>query len=99
MVSCPSGCGQSDVVISGEHVQQLAIHTTEFKDYIYIYIRRVAKNKMAVQKLHEFCEAEKRKIFALWKIIVQGKTLKKILQVSKLHLLHRNEFKQVFLNN
>jgi hypothetical protein len=38
MVSCPSGCGQSDVVISGEHVQQLAIHTTELKDYIYIYI-------------------------------------------------------------
>jgi hypothetical protein len=35
-------------------------------------------NKMAVQKLHEFCEAQKRKIFALRKIIVQGKTLKKI---------------------
>ena len=33
---------------------------------------------MAVQKLHEFCEAEKRKIFALRKKIVQGKTLKKI---------------------
>ena len=43
-----------------------------------LHIRRVAKNKMAVQKLHEFCEAEKRKIFALRKIIVQGKTLKKI---------------------
>ena len=32
---------------------------------------------MAVQKLHEFCEAEKWKIFALRKIIIQGKTLKK----------------------
>ena len=30
---------------------------------------------MAVQKLHEFCEAEKRKIFALRKLIVHGKTL------------------------
>jgi hypothetical protein len=57
---------------------------------ISAHIRRVAKNKMAVQKLHEFCEAEKRKIFALRKIIVQGKTLKKIWQVSKIHLLHRN---------
>jgi hypothetical protein len=37
-----------------------------------------------------FCEAEKRKIFALRKLIVQGKTLKKIWQVSKIHLLHRN---------
>jgi hypothetical protein len=27
--------------------------------------------------IHEFCEAEKRKIFALKKIIVQGKTLTK----------------------
>jgi hypothetical protein len=34
---------------------------------------------MAVQKLHEFCEAEKIKTIALRKIIVQGKTLKKIL--------------------
>jgi hypothetical protein len=33
---------------------------------------------MAVQKLHEFCEAENMKIFALRKITVQGKTLKKI---------------------
>jgi hypothetical protein len=49
-----------------------------------------AKKKMAVQKLHEVCDAEKRKIFALRKIIVQGKTLKKIWQVSKIHLLHRN---------
>jgi hypothetical protein len=33
---------------------------------------------MAVQKLHEFCKAENMKIFALRKITVQGKTLKKI---------------------
>ena len=46
---------------------------------ISAHIRRVEKNKMAVQKLHEFCEAEKIKIFALRKIIVQGKTLKKNL--------------------
>ena len=38
---------------------------------------------MAVQKLHEFCEAEKRKIFALRKIIVQGKTLKKFDRLAK----------------
>jgi hypothetical protein len=34
--------------------------------------------EMAVQKLHEFCEAEKSKIFALRKIIVQGKTQKNL---------------------
>jgi hypothetical protein len=45
---------------------------------ISAHIRRVAKNKMAVEKLHEFCEAGKRKIFSLRKIKVQGKTLKKI---------------------
>jgi hypothetical protein len=38
---------------------------------------------MAVQKLHEFCEAEKRKIFSLRKIIVQGKTRKKFDRLAK----------------
>jgi hypothetical protein len=38
---------------------------------------------MAVQKLHELGEAEKRKIFALRKIIVQGKTLKKFDRLAK----------------
>jgi hypothetical protein len=32
---------------------------------------------MAVQKLHEFCEAEKRKIFALRRIIVDKEKLSK----------------------
>jgi 5-bromo-4-chloroindolyl phosphate hydrolysis protein len=38
---------------------------------------------MAVQKLHEFCEEEKSKIFALRKIIVQGKSLKKFDRLAK----------------
>ena len=38
---------------------------------------------MAVQKLHEFCEAEKRKIFALRKIIVQGKLSKEFDRLAK----------------
>ena len=38
---------------------------------------------MAVQKLHEFYEAEKRIICALRKIIVQGKTLKKFDRLAK----------------
>jgi hypothetical protein len=38
---------------------------------------------MAVQKLHEFCEAERKKIFALRKIIAQGKTLKKFDRLAK----------------
>jgi hypothetical protein len=62
-----------------------------YSPYVSSYTASIAKNKMAVQKLHEFCEAEKKKIFALRKIIiVQGKTLKKIWQVSKIYLLHRN---------
>jgi hypothetical protein len=32
---------------------------------------------MAVQKLHKFCDAEKRKIFALRKIIVHKEKLSK----------------------
>jgi hypothetical protein len=53
-------------------------------DYIITAdIRRVAKNKMAMQKLHEFCKAEKRKIFALRKIIVQGETPKKFDRLAK----------------
>ena len=38
---------------------------------------------MAVQKLHEFCEAEKRKIFALRKIIVKEKLSKKFDRLAK----------------
>jgi hypothetical protein len=38
---------------------------------------------MAVQKLHVFCKAEKRKIFALREIIVQGKLSKKIDRLAK----------------
>jgi glutaredoxin 2 len=38
---------------------------------------------MAVQKLHEFCEAEKRKIFAVRKIIVQGELSKKFNRLAK----------------
>jgi hypothetical protein len=38
---------------------------------------------MAVQKLRLFCEAEKKKIFALGKIIVQGKLSKHFHMLAK----------------
>jgi hypothetical protein len=54
---------------------------------------------MAVQKLHEFCEAEKRKIFALRKIIVPGNSQKKFDKLAKYIYYIEISLNPTFLKN
>jgi hypothetical protein len=49
-----------------------------YSPYISSYTASSEKQDGGPKTADEFCEAEKREIFALRKIIVQGKTLKKI---------------------